>query len=810
MTFSFMMPAAAGSLFTSMKGLLLSGVILTLFVLIVASPLTAFALDGNREGLARGGVLDLRSDDPMNRPVTLGGTWGFYWNQLVYPTDSLKNKPDFEPFPVLWKNLILHGRPLPSYGYATYALTVLLPRRTGSLAMDLPDCYSSFRLFVNGKLVCSSGSPDTSAAAAVPHWLNQTIVLPDAPDTLHLLLQVANFWHSKGGPYKAIRIGSKELLAMERQRDLAVDFVLTGCLLMGGLFFMGLYMYGKHDKATFYFALFCILYSYRVSGTSFYSLHSIFPTVSWFITLRLEYLSLFLSISCLVTYVRYLYPQEVNLLAIRSMNWFCLSFAGITLLTAPVIFTRLINPFVLVMFSYIAYTLYVYIQAARHSRIGSLYALLSMGILMVTFTVLNLEYLSLMPRMMGINAFGYIAFFFLQSLILSFRFSYDLKQSKQLAEEGARTKSEFLSSMSHEIRTPLNSVIGMTHLLLMNETREDQKEQLNVLLFSANNLLSIVNDILDYHKIEAGKVEFEAIPVRLPELASNIIAGLKAFAREKNIELCLDVDPGLIETVSGDPTRLCQVINNLVHNAIKFTHKGSVWLRLKAEGRESGFLRVRFSVEDTGIGISPEKQRVVFDEFVQADSSTSRSYGGTGLGLAISKKLLSLQGSELQLKSELGKGSVFYFRQYFPIVIVKAERAPESLPEGITPLAGMSILLVEDNPLNVLVTTKVLNRWGAVVDNAGNGQEALDKLDPLVHRLILMDMHMPVMDGYTATLRIREMGLSIPIIALTASVSKDEHKALYSFYIDEVVTKPFHPDQLLRVILKCLRKSEEV
>jgi len=803
-----------------MKGVLFTSAIFALFVagLTAALPLSVLASDGNREGLARSGVLDLRSEDPMDQPVTLGGTWGFYWHQLVYPADSLKpaNKMDFEPFPVLWDHLTWHGRQLSSYGYATYSLTVLLPHRTGSLAMDVPDCYSCYRLFVNGRVACSSGYPDTSASSAVPHWLNQTIALPDTPDTLHLLLQMANFWHSKGGPYKTIRIGNRELLAMERHRNLALDFILTGCMLMGGLFFMGLYLFGKQDKAILYFALFCIVYSYRVSGTSFYALHSIFPDWSWFVTIRFEYLSLFLSISCLIFYVRYLYPDDVNMRVVRIMNWFCLSFAGITVLTAPILFTRLINPFLLVMFVYIAYTLYVYIRAARHKRIGSEYALLSMGILLLTFTVLNLEYLRVIPRLLGVNAFGYIAFFFLQSLILSFRFSYDLKQSKLQAEEGARAKSEFLSSMSHEIRTPLNSVIGMTHLLLMNETRDDQKEQLNVLLFSANNLLSIVNDILDYHKIEAGKVEFETIPIRLPELASNIIAGLKSFAQEKNIELRLDVDPDLVETVTGDPTRLCQVINNLVHNAIKFTNKGSVWLRLKAEARESGFLRVQFFVEDTGIGISPEKQRLVFEEFVQADSSTSRSYGGTGLGLAISKKLLSLQGSELHLKSELGKGSLFYFSQYFPIV--KADKlpfggqplAPESLPIGMTPLAGMSILLVEDNPLNVLVTTKVLSRWGAGVDHAGNGQEALDKLDPLVHRLILMDMHMPVMDGYTATLRIREMGLTIPIIALTASVSKDEHKALYSFYIDEVVTKPFHPDQLLRAILKCLRKSEEV
>ena len=836
--------------------------------LTVASCSTAFASGepGSRVPLAQNGVLDLRSWDLMDQPVNLTGTWAFYWHQLVFPGDTTTRVPDYVPFPRLWSKLTLHGESLPSIGYATYSLTVLLPPRRGSLALDVPDCYASFRLFVNGRLFCSSGKPDTSAEKAVPHWLNKTIVLPDTPDTLHLLLQIANFWHSKGGPYKDLRIGNKKWLYIQRQRSLAADFILTGCLLMGGLFFLGLYLFGRHDKAILYFALFCMLYAYRIAGTSFYALHSIFPEWDWFVTVRVEYISLFLSITCLVAYVRYLYPEEVNLLSIRIMRWFCLLLAAITVTTSPLIFTQLINPFLLVMFAYIAYTLYVYIQAFRHRRIGSGYALLSMCVMLLTFTVLNLEYLGWVSQYKGVQFFGYIAFFFLQSLILSFRFSYDLKKAKVQAEEGSRAKSEFLSSMSHEIRTPLNSVIGMTHVLLMNETRDDQKEQLNVLLFSANNLLSIVNDILDYHKIEAGKIEFESIPIQLRQLSSNIIAGFRSFAQEKGISLHLEVDEGLTEMVTGDPTRLCQVINNLVHNAIKFTTQGSVWLRLRAEDRESGFVKVLFSVEDTGIGITPEKQRMVFDEFVQADSSTSRSYGGTGLGLAISKKLLALQGSELHLKSELGKGSLFYFSQYFPIVSKApplgsgkaletdhkdssaGNRAPMGVSAGLSgmnlppsaamasnmnssgiatlphaaagshteadytgaaPLAGMPFLLVEDNPLNVLVTTKVLNRWGAKVEHAANGQEALEKLDPLVHRLILMDMHMPVMDGYTATLRIREMGLTIPIIALTASVSKEEHKALYSFHIDEVVTKPFHPDQLLRAILRCLQKSEE-
>jgi signal transduction histidine kinase/CheY-like chemotaxis protein len=778
--------------------------------------------------------MDLRGWDLTKEPVNLTGTWALFWHQLATPQDTPRGTPAYVAFPRLWNSL-----GLPTKGYATYTLTVVLSRPSTHLAILVPDCYSCYRFFVNGRLLCNSGKPDTTADRAEPHWFDKTVNIPDGADTLRLMMQVANFWHSRGGPYKQIQIGDRSTMFLQTDRTKAMDFLLCGCLFMGGLFFLGLYLFGRHDKAILFFSLFCVTYAYRLVGAESYPLHSIFPHLSWFLTIHLEYLTLFLSITFLVEYVRRLYPEDVNHKIINAMEWFCVAFATISILTPPAVFTRLINPFLIVMFAYIAYTVYVYILAARKRRIGSSYALISMGILLVTFTVLNLQYLGSIERTLWVEAVGYISFFFLQSLILSFRFSHDLKTAKIQAEQGARAKSEFLSSMSHEIRTPLNSVIGMTHLLLMNETRADQKEQLEVLLFSANNLLSIVNDILDYHKIEAGKIEFESIPIRLPELASNIVAGFMSFAKDKNIALHVDVDPGITEMVTGDPTRLCQVINNLVHNAIKFTNQGSVWLRLKAEGREAGALRVLFSVEDTGIGISPDKQRQVFDEFAQADSSTSRSYGGTGLGLTISQKLLRMRGSELHLRSAVGKGSTFYFSLLFPIVSEPhpqvaplartylphpgetlvppaavhaqltgktAEPAPGSVPVE-KPLADVCILLVEDNPLNVLVTTKVLNRWGAQVEHAGNGKEALEKLNPLVHRLILMDMHMPVMDGYSATMRIREMGLTLPIIALTASVAKEEHKALYNYYIDEVVTKPFHPDQLLRAITKCLAKD---
>jgi CheY-like chemotaxis protein len=370
-----------------------------------------------------------------------------------------------------------------------------------------------------------------------------------------------------------------------------------------------------------------------------------------------------------------------------------------------------------------------------------------------------------------------------------------------------RAKSEFLSTMSHEIRTPLNAVIGMTHLLRRNKPRPDQENDLDVLLFSANNLLSIVNNILDYNKIEEGKISIEQIPLDLQAIARNIVAGLQNAADEKGIALLLDADNRLPGALVGDPTRTSQVINNLVHNAIKFTKEGSVRVSLAVDALLADTATVTIKVADTGIGISPEKQGIIFDRFTQADSSTSRSYGGTGLGLAISKKILELQGVILQVRSEPGTGSSFYYTQTFPI---SREAAPDGSEAQASAgqellLRDVSLLLVEDNPLNVLVAQTMLENNGALVDVATNGAEALERLDPGRHRLILMDLHMPVMDGYEATILLRKRGETLPIIALTASMPKEVEGEAFAAGLNGVIVKPFSPEELYRVVLQHLR-----
>ncbi len=404
------------------------------------------------------------------------------------------------------------------------------------------------------------------------------------------------------------------------------------------------------------------------------------------------------------------------------------------------------------------------------------------------------------------------------------RANEELARAKDRAEASERLEKQFLANMSHEIRTPMNAVLGMTRLLLETELVQKQRDYLEAIAASADNLLVIINDILDLSKLQAGKMEFERAPFRLREVTNHVMEIMRFKAEAKGLKLIIDIDESAPDVVIGDSTRLNQILVNLMGNAIKFTEQGSVTLAASATAMgpvvgQDHTMVVRFAVRDTGIGISKEKIHTIFESFSQAETETTRKYGGTGLGLTISRTLVELQGGAISVQSEFGHGSEFSFTTPYEVAseeaLVHGEATAQRVSDAIDPasLSGINILLVEDNEYNQIVLADTLrNVIGEMsLEIANNGREAITLVERFGFDLVLMDVQMPEMDGIEATKHIRthlpRSKRDVPIIALTASVIKSEIDRCFAAGMNDYVPKPFRRDELLSVLVKYYKKK---
>lgn len=384
-----------------------------------------------------------------------------------------------------------------------------------------------------------------------------------------------------------------------------------------------------------------------------------------------------------------------------------------------------------------------------------------------------------------------------------------LIKSKEDAEYGKKVKENFLANMSHELRTPVNGIIGITGLLLTTDVNEQQKNMLDLLETSSRSLLGVINDVLDISKIEAGKFNIVRTPNNIYDLIKSVFDLLKFRADESNIEFLLEIDHNVPQNLMVDSLRLNQILMNLLSNAIKFTPRGFVKLKVSVMQKHNDRVRLKYSVEDSGIGVPADRLNKIFDSFEQAEEDTGNKYGGTGLGLTIVKKLAELKGGELVVTSQLGRGSVFNFINWHTIAAKPTGKISDKSDKVLSPFNNISVLVAEDNMVNQFMLSKMLKNWNIDAEIVDNGRKAIDKLYANNYDLILMDTHMPEMNGYEAAKTIRvdfeEPKRSIPIISLSASSFGHEQEQALAAGMNDVLSKPFQPYQLHEKMTRLLK-----
>lgn len=839
----------------------------------------------------REGVLDLSGWDlASDGPVPLEGDWAFYWNRLLEPGDFGERPDDtgnsgsstlpadgpaptgYFPVPSFWSKYTVDGQALPRNGCATYRLVITGNRSAEPLGIKMMYAYSGVRVWVNGVPAWSNGEPGLTRGEEVPRFMASTVVeIGPAGERIELVIQLSNFHNPQGGLISGFVIGTAERLHAMKQRETIEDSLVFGALLIMAVYHSILYVLRRKDRTPLYFSLYCLCIAVRTLLSNSKFVLDLFPQFPWEWFAKLSYLTVYVGLMFLASFVYHLFPAQVAKRAWRFMQWFCGALTLLVLLTDIRIYDLTLPVFELAALLFLLYTIYAVIRAARHRQDGAYLFLGGFAVLLLASINDMLSRLMLVPTP-ALMQYAMLVFVFLQSVILSARFSRSFAQVEQLSERLLsldKLKDEFLAKTSHELRTPLVGIIGLTETLMDGVHGQPSPQAVRLLRLirdSGRRLAHLVDDILDFAKLKNNDLHIRPAAVDVARLTELVVLLLRPLADRKGLKLENQVPGGLF--VRADENRLQQILHNLVGNAIKFTEQGSIAVSAEPAG---SFVTIR--VTDTGIGIPEDELERIFESFEQLESAMEH-HGGTGIGLAIAKQLVELQQGRIGVTSRVGEGSEFFFtlpaaaaedageaadpglpaqelaaaaqpaetihaadsarRASIPATALDsaqhahspgpapagpdtstAQAAASADPDAAVPPSGDSpdapiILIVDDDPINVEVLANYVRGAYRTIETCSSLEAIRWIREGLRSDLVLLDIMMPHANGFDICRHIRDRYGSgeMPVLFLSARNQIADLTTAFEMGANDYIVKPVDKQELLARIAMHLRLAQ--
>lgn len=782
---------------------------------------TTHSKEHKKMPIATKGVFDLSHwNFQKDGPIKLDGEWEFYWNQLLTYDDFHRLDKQYIPptgyftIPSVWNKYKINDENLPGKGYATYRLKVKTNDITDLKGLKLLTQSTAYKLMINRETIATSGSVGKSEETTMPEYKPQIAHFKNDSNEFEIIIQISNYTYARGGFWHSINLGHIQQIRTMKENSARREMLLFGAVFSMILYHVAIYWLQRRNTSILYFIVALLGMSVRIFFTGEYFITTLIPSMNFNLLIFIEYMTVYWGATIWFAFIHEVYPYESSKKIVQIFVCISLLITVFIILTPLYIYTKyltLIEIFVAVI-SYNILTSVV--RAVRRKKQGANLLFLGIILFMATYIHDCLYYLNIVESEPG-GLIGFTTFImlFIQAFILAARYSKTFDEVEELSDKMIsinELKDEFLANTSHELRTPLHGMISITEYVLQSmegSLNQTQKGNLSLVVSSGKRLANLVNEILDYSKLKYGDIKLHKKSVDLQQVVQKVFAVQRHLLLNKKILLINDL-PRDTPFVYGDKDRIIQIIYNLLGNAVKFTENGSV--RISAVKNNN---MVEISVEDTGIGIPEEKLDNIFKSFEQGNTSLTRSCGGTGLGLSITKQLIEIQGGQIWVTSEMGKGSKFTFTMPISaykekIVVSKKEILFEENPlhhlfseeaESFDQDGEFTILIVDDDYVNLHSLVNILSTEKYSVIAATNGIQALDiisknkKID-----LVILDIMMPQLSGYEVCKRIREnySMYDLPVLMLTAQNNPEAILTGFESGANDFLPKPFEMSEL--------------